>query len=458
MKEPRIEGKDKTTMRNSVLTFSKMKEEGKKISMLTCYDYSTAKLMDGNIDAILVGDSLGNTMLGLGDTIPVTVDDMITYGASVVRGTQTTMIVVDMPFMSYQASMEQALLNAGRIMKETHCQAIKLEGGARVCPLIRAMVDAGIPVMAHIGLTPQSINAFGGCRVQGKTEDAARELLEDAYAVQEAGAFSVVLECVPAPVAALITSKLDIPTIGIGGGDTEHGGIYYSLFHKTNEHLKALQLRGKPYGMMPVPYAQATVLRKNADGTYHECNYNEYGIIVANSATTMAGYKDFEKVRSKVLTDEQGMDWLSCDVYGFIDKLGCIHMKDRRDSAVEMEDGSTFLPFRLADEAQKDSANIMTSVITTEKYEGRLHFIVNYELSPIRKTEDEMKVLQKLDSRIRQAFPEICDRILYRQFDSAHPFPVNPSGKRNMVGVQNMGVEGAFRLNPQHEMVPVILS
>ncbi len=247
-------------------------------------------------------------------------------------------------------------------------------------------------------------------------------------------------------------------TIGIGGGDTEHGGIYYSLFHKTNEHLKALQLRGKPYGMMPVPYAQATVLRKNADGTYHECDYNEYGIIVANSATTMAGYKDFEKVRSKVLTDEQGMDWLSCDVYGFIDKLGCIHMKDRRDSAVEMEDGSTFLPFRLADEAQKDSANIMTSVITTEKYEGRLHFIVNYELSPIRKTEDEMKVLQKLDSRIRQAFPEICDRILYRQFDSAHPFPVNPSGKRNMVGVQNMGVEGAFRLNPQHEMVPVILS
>ena len=197
-------------MRNSVLTFKKMKEEGKKISMLTCYDYTTAKLMDGKIDAILVGDSVGNTMLGFGDTIPVTVDHMITYGGSVVRGTETTMIVVDMPFMSYQVSMEQALENAGRIMKETHCQAIKLEGGARVCPQIRAMVDAGIPVMAHLGLTPQSINAFGGCRVQGKTEDAARELLEDAYAVQEAGAFSVVLECIPAPVAALITSKLEI--------------------------------------------------------------------------------------------------------------------------------------------------------------------------------------------------------------------------------------------------------
>ena len=212
-------------MRNSVLTFQKMKEEGKKISMLTCYDYTTAKLMDGNIDAILVGDSLGNTMLGFGDTIPVTVDHMITYGASVVRGTETTMIVVDMPFMSYQVSMEQALENAGRVMKETHCQAIKLEGGARVCPQIKAMVDAGIPVMAHLGLTPQSINAFGGCRVQGKTEDAAKELLEDAYAVQEAGAFSVVLECIPAPVAALITSKLDIPTIGIGGGTECDGQI-----------------------------------------------------------------------------------------------------------------------------------------------------------------------------------------------------------------------------------------
>ena len=212
-------------MRNSVLTFQKMKEEGKKISMLTCYDYTTAKLMDGNIDAILVGDSLGNNMLGLGDTIPVTVDNMITYGASVVRGTETTMIVVDMPFMSYQVSMEQALENAGRIMKETHCQAIKLEGGARVCPQIKAMTEAGIPVMAHIGLTPQSINAFGGCRVQGKTEDAARELLEDALAVQEAGAFSVVLECIPAPVSALITSKLDIPTIGIGGGTECDGQI-----------------------------------------------------------------------------------------------------------------------------------------------------------------------------------------------------------------------------------------
>ena len=150
---------------------------------------------------------------------------MITYGASVVRGTETTMIVVDMPFMSYQVSLEQALENSGRIMKETHCQAIKLEGGARVCPQIKAMTEAGIPVMAHIGLTPQSINAFGGCRVQGKTEDAARELLEDALAVQEAGAFSVVLECIPAPVSALITSKLDIPTIGIGGGTECDGQI-----------------------------------------------------------------------------------------------------------------------------------------------------------------------------------------------------------------------------------------
>ena len=201
-------------MRNSVLTFQKMKSEGKKISMLTCYDYSTAKLMDGNIDAILVGDSLGNTMLGLGDTIPVTVDNMITYGASVVRGTETTMIVVDMPFMSYQVSMEQALENAGRVMKETHCQAIKLEGGARVCPQIKAMTEAGIPVMAHIGLRPQQILNLGKFSIQ----KAEKALLKDAEAVTDAGAFSVVLECVEADLAGKITRQVAIPTIGIGSG------------------------------------------------------------------------------------------------------------------------------------------------------------------------------------------------------------------------------------------------
>ena len=204
-------------MKNTVTTFQKMKQNGEKISMLTCYDYSTAKLMEAaGINSILVGDSLGNVMLGYPDTISVTMEDMITYGAAVSRGTNDTMVVIDMPFMSYQVSIEQAVTNAGRLMKEGRANAVKLEGGAAVCPQIKAITDAGIPVVAHLGLTPQSINALGGNKVQGKTEEAAREMLDDALKVQEAGAFAVVLECVPAPLATLITEKLTIPTIGIG--------------------------------------------------------------------------------------------------------------------------------------------------------------------------------------------------------------------------------------------------
>lgn len=196
-----------------------MKREGKKISMLTCYDYSTAKLEEAaGINAILVGDSLGNVMLGLPDTLSVTMEDMITYGRSVARACHDTMVVIDMPFMSYQVSVEQALTNAGRLMKEGRANAVKLEGGASVCKQIKAMTEAGIPVMAHIGMTPQSVNALGGNRVQGKSEEAARQMIDDALAVQEAGAFAVVLECVPDKLAALITEKLDIPTIGIGAG------------------------------------------------------------------------------------------------------------------------------------------------------------------------------------------------------------------------------------------------
>ena len=213
-------------MKKTTATFKKAKADGKKLTMLTAYDYSTAALVDSaGIDGILVGDSLGNVMLGYEDTISVTMEDMIHHGAAVARGAKDCLVVIDMPFMSYQESIEEAVHNAGRLMKEGRANAVKLEGGARVCPQIKAMVDAGIPVMAHLGLTPQSINAFGGCRVQGKTEDAAAALLEDAYAVQEAGAFSVVLECIPAPVSALITSKLDIPTIGIGGGTECDGQI-----------------------------------------------------------------------------------------------------------------------------------------------------------------------------------------------------------------------------------------
>lgn len=206
-------------MKKTVLTFAKAKENGEKLTMLTAYDYSTAKLIDGaGIDAILVGDSLGNVMLGYEDTLSVTVDDMIHHGAAVARGAKEALVVIDMPFMSYQTSVYDAVVNAGRLMKEGRAQAVKLEGGVEVAPQIKAIVDAGIPVMAHIGLTPQSINAFGGFKVQGKSEAQAKKLIEDALAVQEAGAFAVTLECVPEKLATLVTKKLYIPTIGIGAG------------------------------------------------------------------------------------------------------------------------------------------------------------------------------------------------------------------------------------------------
>ncbi len=205
--------------RNTVATLKAMKEKGERISQVTCYDYSMARLVEAaGVNMILVGDSLGMTMQGYKDTLPVTVEEMIVYGRSVVRGCKDTMVVVDMPFMSYQISPAQALENAGRIMKETGCSAIKLEGGKTVAPAIRAITDAGIPVVGHVGMTPQSANAFGGFKVQGKGETNARRVLEDALAVQEAGAFAVTLECVPPKLAALITKKLDIITIGIGAG------------------------------------------------------------------------------------------------------------------------------------------------------------------------------------------------------------------------------------------------
>ena len=213
-------------MKNTVLSLMKMKETGEKISMLTCYDYSTARLMeDAGINMILVGDSLGNTMLGYPDTLSVTMEDMIHHGAAVVRGCKDIFVVVDMPFMSYQTSVYDAVVNAGRLIKETGCNAVKLEGGAAVKEQIKAITDAGIPVVAHIGMTPQSVNAFGGFKVQGKSEAQAAQILQDAYDVQEAGAFAVVLECVPAKLAALISEKLAIPTIGIGAGEGCDGQV-----------------------------------------------------------------------------------------------------------------------------------------------------------------------------------------------------------------------------------------
>ena len=204
---------------NTVATLLAMKQRGEKISQVTCYDYSTARLIrETGINTILVGDSLGNTMQGYDTTLPVTMEEMITYGRSVVRGCPDAFIIMDMPFMSYQISPAQALENAGRLIKETGANAVKLEGGAAVTEQIRAIVDAGIPVCAHLGMTPQSVNVFGGFKVQGKGEANARRILEDAFAVQEAGAFMAVLECVPPKLAALITQKVSMITIGIGAG------------------------------------------------------------------------------------------------------------------------------------------------------------------------------------------------------------------------------------------------
>lgn len=206
-------------MKNTVLTLQKQKEEHDKIVMVTAYDYTTAKIMDeAGVNTILVGDSLGMVMLGYEDTLSVTMEDMIHHTAAVSRGAKDAFVVADMPFMSYQTSVYDAVVNAGRLMKEGRANAVKLEGGVEFAPHIEAIVKASIPVVAHIGLTPQSVNAFGGFKVQGKDVEAAKKLLADAKAVEAAGACMVVMECVPAKLAAKISEELTIPTIGIGAG------------------------------------------------------------------------------------------------------------------------------------------------------------------------------------------------------------------------------------------------
>ncbi|RMG90406.1 MAG: 3-methyl-2-oxobutanoate hydroxymethyltransferase [Chloroflexi bacterium] len=195
------------------------KEKKQPITMLTAYDYSSAMLVDrAEIDMILVGDSLGMVMMGLDSTVPVTMDEMIHHCKAVARGAQYAFMVGDMPFMSYQADIAEAVRNAGRFLKEAGMDAVKLEGGSEVTDTVKAIVRAGIPVMGHIGLTPQSISKLGGYRVQGKTAESALRLLQDALALEAAGCFSIVLEAVPAPVATEISRHLRIPTIGIGAG------------------------------------------------------------------------------------------------------------------------------------------------------------------------------------------------------------------------------------------------
>ncbi len=248
-------------IRKTILDIKKMKAQGEKITMLTAYDYGMAAILDeSGIDILLIGDSLGNVVLGYESTLPVTMDDMVRHTQAVARGAIKAMIVADMPFLSYQTSAQTALENAGRLLKEGNAQAVKLEGGREHAEIVHKMTYAGIPVMAHLGLTPQSVNQLGGYKVQGKKEDAAEMMMQDAKILEEAGAFSVVLECVPEKLAADITAALSIPTIGIGAG-----------VHCDGQVLVVNDMLGMNDRMTPKfvkKYAQLNVDIKNAVKNY----------------------------------------------------------------------------------------------------------------------------------------------------------------------------------------------
>ena len=248
-------------MKNTVLTFKQAKSEGKKLSMLTAYDYSMAKIIDeSNVNGILIGDSLGMVIKGEDDTLSVTMDEVIYHTKAVKKGAKNALIVSDMPFLSYHVSIEQAVLNAGRLIKEGGASAVKLEGGANVVAQVKAIVDAQIPVMGHIGLTPQSVNAFGGFKVQGKSVSAAKKLIEDAVLLEKAGAFSIVLEGIPEKVAELITNAVSIPTIGIGAGKHCDGQIlvYQDMLGMFNDFIPKFVKQ----------YANIGTIMKEAIGSY----------------------------------------------------------------------------------------------------------------------------------------------------------------------------------------------
>jgi 3-methyl-2-oxobutanoate hydroxymethyltransferase len=216
--------------RYSIHRLRELKARGERFAMITAYDYPSARLVEqAGIPIILVGDSLGSVVLGYESTVPVTMDDIVYHSRAVVRATSKAIIVADMPFMSYQASPDDAMRNAGRLLQEGGATAVKLEGGSHITPLVRRMVESGIPVMGHLGLTPQSVHQFGGHKVQGKTPAAAAKLINDARALEEAGAFAVVLETIPAPLARMVTERLTIPTIGIGAGPDCDGQV--QVFH-----------------------------------------------------------------------------------------------------------------------------------------------------------------------------------------------------------------------------------
>jgi 3-methyl-2-oxobutanoate hydroxymethyltransferase len=222
---PSTQDRSKVTIR----TFAKKKAAGEPISMLTAYDYATALAVErAGVDSILVGDSLGMVVLGYETTLPVTMDDMLHHCKAVARGASLPLLIGDMPFLSYQISVEEAVRNAGRFLKEANMDAVKLEGGRERVPVVEAIVATGIPVLGHLGLTPQSVHQFGGWRAQGKTALAARKLLDDALALEQAGCFGVVLESIPSQLGQLVSQRLEIPTIGIGAGGGCDGQVLVS--------------------------------------------------------------------------------------------------------------------------------------------------------------------------------------------------------------------------------------
>jgi len=250
-------------MRITINQIKEMKQRGEKIAMLTAYDYSTAKIVDeAGIPLILVGDSLGMVVLGYESTIPVTMEEMLHHTKAVVRGTKQAMVIGDMPFMTYHISVDDALYNAARFIQEGGAQAVKLEGGITVAEKVRRIVECGIPVMGHIGLTPQSIYQLGGFTVQGKTPEAAARLLEDARALEQAGAFAIVLETIPAQLARIITDNVSIPTIGIGAGIDCDGQVQV-INDILGSYTEFVPKHAKQY-------AKLTDIIRNAVAQYHD--------------------------------------------------------------------------------------------------------------------------------------------------------------------------------------------
>ncbi len=271
-----------------------LKTRGEKIVMLTAYDFPSARLADeSGVDMILVGDSLGMVVLGYDSTIPVTMEDIVHHAKAVVRGSERAMVVADMPFMSYQASVEDAIRNAGRLLKETGAQCVKLEGGVHMAETVRRLVQIGIPVVGHIGLTPQSVNQLGGYKVQGKTPEAAERLVEDALAIEQAGAFCIVIETIPAQLARMISKRVKVPTVGIGAGAGCDGQV--QVWHDLLNLYSTFVPRYVPRHVKE--YAQLGQAVKQAIGTY--------AAEVRSGAfpTSKESFKMDEKVLSKLAAE-----------------------------------------------------------------------------------------------------------------------------------------------------------